>query len=202
MSGFTPFSAHDASSRRSPNGGAERPDPQAASFRHAVPFGSHPGEGRAADSSAWNRPLQRDPSVPLTGRVFAAALIGAAILGFAPQSAFAQESRTPAATDVQAKSDVVVTGKRPGSTCGGATSAQPIDYACLNSELKTAAAAAQPTPSAADAVTSQATTPSKVGTFSHTATAQRMGQNFGKSAQPYRPPAPIYSNPAAGRPPR
>ena len=202
MSGFTPFSAHDASSRRSPNGGAERPDPQAASFRHAASFGSRRREANAPKSGNRTGSRQQDPSVPLIGRVLAVPLIALVLFAAAPQPARAQQAEKPAVTDTQGKSDVVVIGKRPGSTCGGTASAQPIDYACLNSELKTAATAAQPAPSATDAVTSQATTPSKVGTFSHTATVQRMGQNFGKSAQPYRPLAPIYAKPAAGPPPR
>ncbi len=100
------------------------------------------------------------------------------------------------------KQDILVTGHRPGSTCDGKDSAQPIDYACLNGELKTAADAARPAPPAIEATASQANTPSKVGTFSHSATAQRMGSNFGKSAQPYRPPAPTYTSHVRGGAPR
>jgi len=100
------------------------------------------------------------------------------------------------------KGDITVTGQRSSSACTGQSSAQPIDYACLNGELKTAATAAQPAPSAADATAAQATTPSKIGTFSFSATSQRMGQNFGKSAEPYRPPAPQYATPVRGAGPR
>lgn len=201
MSGLLPFSDHDVVSRRSPNGGTERSFLRAASSCHAVPFGSRPRETRAPSSGTRNGSHQQDLPVPHSGRVLAAVLIAAAMLGMGA-SAQAQQGDPQAKVAKEPGKDITVTGQRPNATCGGATSAQPIDYACLNSALKTATTAAQPAPSAADAITSQATTPSKVGTFSHTATAQRMGQNFGKSAQPYRPPAPVYTNPAAGRPPR
>jgi len=98
--------------------------------------------------------------------------------------------------------DVLVTGQHPGSACTASTPARPVDYACLNQALKAAVKAGRPAPPAVDAATAQANTPSKVGTFSHAATAQRMGQNFGHSAQPYRPPAPTYANPVRGTPPR
>lgn len=38
-------------------------------------------------------------------------------------------------------------------------------------------------------------TPEQLGTFSFTAQAIRMGNNFGKSAQPQRPAQTIYANP-------
>lgn len=91
--------------------------------------------------------------------------------------------------------DIVVTGRPSGSACTGGASAQPIDYACLNAALKATATAAQP---ARERAAAEADRPSKVGTFSFAATAQRMGANFGHSAQSYRPPAPRYANPARG----
>lgn len=143
--------------------------------------------------------------MPLAGRPLAAALAALATLAAPPGPA--RQAGTPATPgpaagpDVQARPDLVVTGRKPASTCSGKATA-PIDYACLNGALKTAARGAPPVPSAADAAASQATTPSKAGTFSHTATAQRMGRTFGHSAQPYRPPVPAYANPVRTAPPQ
>lgn len=95
--------------------------------------------------------------------------------------------------------DVVVNGKR-AETCAPAAQAHAgaVDYACLNGQLEAAATAAQPAPPAADAVTAQATTPSKAGTFSFSATHERLGSSFGRSVAPQRPPAPGYSNAVTG----
>jgi hypothetical protein len=67
---------------------------------------------------------------------------------------------------------------------------------CLNQELAQKAAAAR-TPAIAPL---DAQSPAvKVGGFSQTGVAQQYGQNFGKSAEPYRPPAPVYAPPLGGR---
>ncbi|HEY4078721.1 MAG TPA: hypothetical protein VGM26_17470 [Rhizomicrobium sp.] len=68
---------------------------------------------------------------------------------------------------------------------------------CLNQELAQKAAAVARTPSIAplDALSPAV----RVGGFSQAAVAQQYGQNFGKSAQPYRPPAPVYASPLGGR---
>jgi hypothetical protein len=68
---------------------------------------------------------------------------------------------------------------------------------CLNQELaqKAAAVAHAPTVAPLDAQSSAV----KVGGFNQAAVAQQYGQNFGKSAQPYRPPAPVYASPLGGR---
>jgi len=182
MPGSIPVQAPDVPTRRPPTGGARLPLPLAcAASRPPASSGSQPGKMRIARDAC-----RRGSSDPI-GRALAAGLL----LMLAPLPAIAQE-----------KSDIFVNGQRPDSACNGQTSQQPIDLACLNKDLKAAASAAQPTPLAADAITAQATTPSKVGTFSHTATAQRMGQNFGKSAQPWRPPAAQYTSPVRGAAPR
>lgn len=169
MTGFPPFSAHDASPCRSPIGGAGRLSPAIVPLRHAFPL-----------------------------KVFALAAVAVAMAG----PAAAQEA--PKADP--ARRDIVVTGTRPQSGCtavapnASQSSAGQPDLACLNGELQAAARAGQPLPSAVDATTAQATVPSKVGTFSYSATQQRMGQNFGKSATPYRPPTPTYTTPTVPGP--
>ncbi|WCM25949.1 hypothetical protein NDN01_18230 [Sphingomonas sp. QA11] len=101
--------------------------------------------------------------------------------------------------------DIVVTGSRPQSNCPVPDEKARVvsppkpgggpDLSCLNRELQTAAKSGQVAPSAAGDTTSRANVPSKVGTFSFSATAQRVGRNFGKSATPYRPPAPVFTSP-------
>lgn len=202
MTGFTPFPAHDAYSCRSPQSGAWHfPSHSGATLRAAAPFGSREGTGIAWPIRLGELPW-RIPSDPTGRGAISVFLLFAAIALMCPP-ARAQEVAAQTRSDRDAKRDILVTGQRPAPGCTGQSAAQPVDYACLNGELKAAATSVPPpAPSAADAVTAQATTPSKVGTFSHTATAQRMGQNFGKSAQPYRPPAPQYTNPVRGAPPR
>jgi len=97
-----------------------------------------------------------------------------------------------------ATDDILVNGKRD-TACPPAKGT--IDYTCLNGDLQAAASAGQPAPPAADAATSQVDVPSRVGTFSYSATHQRLGSNFGHSVTPARPPAPTFINPiTAGRP--
>ena len=67
---------------------------------------------------------------------------------------------------------------------------------CLNQELARKAAAVPYTPAIAPF---DARSPAvKVGGFNQAAVAQQYGENFGKSAQPYRPPAPVYASPLGG----
>jgi hypothetical protein len=97
---------------------------------------------------------------------------------------------------------VTVTGKRSDKSSCPQVGSQP-DYACLNAQLKSVAASAQPQPagpSSFDIVGNGQ--PDKVGTFSFSGTAEQMGSNFGKSAYPYRPNAPVYAPPVAPRPPK
>lgn len=118
----------------------------------------------------------------------------------------AQEKEADRADPQAAGTTITVTASRPTPSCtrppanGGGP---PIDYACLTRSLKAEARSAPGGTSAIDAAAAQAHVPSRVGTFSFSATAQRMGSNFGKAAMPYRPPPPVYANPIiAGQPPR
>ncbi len=68
-----------------------------------------------------------------------------------------------------------------------------LSFACLNQALKDGAGApAAPVYDVKDAVGDGA--PTKVGTFSYAGTSIRMGDSFGKSAIPQRPPAPSFTN--------
>lgn len=93
-----------------------------------------------------------------------------------------------------ARHDIVVTGSRPPAGC--AVRDTGLDLPCLNGELRAAAKAGQDGPPVGDGVAAHADTPSKVGTFSYSATQQRLGSNFGKSAMPARAPAPRYTSPS------
>jgi hypothetical protein len=70
-----------------------------------------------------------------------------------------------------------------------------LSFDCLNAKLKADAEQptdAPPTVTAKDSAGNGA--PNTVGTFSFTATSIRMGNSFGHSAIPQRPPAPSFSN--------
>ena len=129
----------------------------------------------------------------LAGRVLAAASV-IALITLGPQFVFggAAHAAEPKASDgnVPAVGEVIVNGK-PSCSAGGG---HGLDLGCLNNQLQTAAKAGDPASSVTPDAVRDAQTPSKAGTFSQTATAERLGKNFGKSAQPYRPPAPVYSN--------
>ncbi len=115
------------------------------------------------------------------------------------QRAHAAEPRAAAAA--ASVGEVIVNGKRQPACSSTAPGGHGLNLACLNGQVKAAAEAGNPAPPAIDATTAQANTPSKVGTFSEAATSERLGKNFGKSAMPYRPPAPVYANPImAGKP--
>ena len=73
--------------------------------------------------------------------------------------------------------------------------ARSLSFDCLNQELKDAAqdhADTAPAVSAKDVTGTGA--PTTVGTFSYTATSIRMGNAFGHSAIPQRPPAPSFTS--------
>jgi hypothetical protein len=96
--------------------------------------------------------------------------------------------------------EVMVPG-HPPAACPLSAQARGPDYACLNRQLQTAAGAAQPPVPTIDAAAREAQSPSRAGTFSQAATAERLGKNFGVSARPYRPAPPAYAQPiTAGRP--
>ena len=73
--------------------------------------------------------------------------------------------------------------------------ARSLSFECLNQTLKDAAqqqSETAPTVSAKDVTGTGA--PTTVGTFSYTATSIRMGNAFGHSAIPQRPPAPSFTS--------
>lgn len=87
----------------------------------------------------------------------------------------------------QACTDVQVDGQR-----------RPA-LACLNAQLKASAQDATPPtdPNAAIHDVVGNGEPNKVGTFSRTGQSIRMGNTFGTSSKPQRPPAPVYAPPLA-----
>jgi hypothetical protein len=73
--------------------------------------------------------------------------------------------------------------------------ARSLSYDCLNQQLKDDAqqqGGSPPAVAAKDVLGNGA--PTTVGTFSYTGTSIRMGNAFGKSAIPQRPPAPSFPN--------
>ncbi|HEU0096854.1 MAG TPA: hypothetical protein VFQ52_10390 [Rhizomicrobium sp.] len=67
---------------------------------------------------------------------------------------------------------------------------------CLNQELERKAAAVPHVPIIPPVDARSASV--QTGGFNQAAVAQQYGQNFGKSVEPYRPPAPVYAPPIAG----
>jgi hypothetical protein len=97
-------------------------------------------------------------------------LVGAALLAATPS--LAQQAAAPPAAD---------------ATCTDVTVGSAHGYECLNAQLAAAAHAGERPSSALDAPVS-ATSPSNVvGTFNESGTRNRLGANFGKSAQPAVP---------------
>jgi hypothetical protein len=81
-----------------------------------------------------------------------------------------------------------------GQTCvqvqaGGQTSSA---YDCLNRQLQQQTQATQHAMPQAPFAAGSA--PNQTGTFNKQGVSEQYGQNFGKSAVPYRPPAPIFNN--------
>ena len=130
------------------------------------------------------------------GQGFALVVAAVLLLGDAAYAADPKPAAAPATVR-----EVIVNGQRQPACSSTAPGGHGLNLACLNGQVKAAAEAGNPPPPAIDATTAQANTPSKVGTFSQAATSQRLGKNFGHSAQPYRPPPPVYANPiTAGKP--
>jgi hypothetical protein len=91
----------------------------------------------------------------------------------AASPAFAQKPAAPAAGD---------------ATCTDVTVGSAHGYDCINAQLAAVAHAA-PRPSSDMNAPVSATSPSNVvGTFNESGTRNRLGANFGRSAQPYVPP--------------
>jgi hypothetical protein len=80
------------------------------------------------------------------------------------------------------------------NTCVQVTIAgeKPSPYSCLNQQLQQQA---QGTAQSVPSIPLGANSPSnQVGTFNEQGVKEQYGQNFGKSAVPYRPPPMVYSN--------
>ncbi|HZV10226.1 MAG TPA: hypothetical protein VFF94_10735 [Novosphingobium sp.] len=139
-----------------------------------------------------------------SGALVFASHIALAIGVFAGGAAYAAEppAQDRTASKVSTGGEVIVNGKRVPACAGAAGGGHGFDLACLNRQLQAAAEAGTPPPPAIDAATRDAQTPSKVGTFSQAATAERLGKNFGHSAQPYRPLPPVTTNPIMTGKPR
>jgi hypothetical protein len=104
------------------------------------------------------------------------------------------------AQNTPANANGVTIGGKAAQPSGGQTCVQaqignekPSPYDCLNQKLQQQVQGANPTQ---PSVPLGATSPSnQVGTFNEQGVKQQYGQNFGKSVVPYRPPAPVFSNP-------
>jgi hypothetical protein len=85
----------------------------------------------------------------------------------------------------------------PGSTAQTCVQVQvtgqkPSALSCLNQQLQQDVQGANPT---APSLPLAANSPSnQVGTFNEQGVAEQYGQNFGKSAIPFRPPVPVFVN--------
>ena len=84
---------------------------------------------------------------------------------------------------------------RPAPTnCTDVQVGSAQSYDCINAQLGATAQATKRANSDTDAPVNSASPSNVVGAFNEGATRNRLGQNFGKSAVPYRPPA---ANPPA-----
>ncbi len=71
-------------------------------------------------------------------------------------------------------------------------------YDCINAQLGAVAQGTQRFSSDANAPVTSSSSSNVVGTFNQSATANRLGRNFGKSVTPYRPaytPPPAFGTP-------
>jgi hypothetical protein len=112
-----------------------------------------------------------------------AALFAATFLSAA--GAQAQPARDPAA------------GADGPATCTDVQVGSAQSYNCINAQLGALAHATQ-RPSSTDAPLTASSPSNEVGTFNESATRERLGPNFGKSATPYRPtyvPPPTIGSP-------
>jgi hypothetical protein len=66
------------------------------------------------------------------------------------------------------------------------------DFSCTNAGLKNAIKTSR-APSQIDTNIGVTSSPAKLGTFNIAAERLKMGENFGKSVVPYRPPTPVPS---------
>jgi hypothetical protein len=101
----------------------------------------------------------------------------------------------PAPAWAQATTGGIVLPGSSGQTCVQVQIAgqKPSGLNCLNQQLQQDVQGANP---AAPSLPLSANSPSnQVGTFNEQGVAEQYGQNFGKSAIPFRPPVPVFINP-------
>jgi hypothetical protein len=79
------------------------------------------------------------------------------------------------------------TAPAPAVNCTDVQVGSARSYDCINAQLGNVANAQQRPSSATDAPISASSPGYATGTFNQAATANRLGQNFGKSVVPYRP---------------
>jgi hypothetical protein len=129
------------------------------------------------------------PAGPHRQALLPAAILTALLAGAAP--AFAQ---SPGAQSPGAQAPGVQSPRPAPTNCTDVQVGSAQSYDCINAQLGAAAQATKPARSDTDAPVNAASPSNVVGTFNEGATRNRLGQNFGKSAIPYRPPV---ANPPA-----
>lgn len=77
----------------------------------------------------------------------------------------------------------------PGTNCTDVQVGSARSYDCVNAQLGAVARGQQKFSSDLNAPVTASSPSNTVGTFNEAATRERLGPNFGKSVQPYRPPA-------------
>lgn len=162
-----------------------------------TPLGAH--DATRPSQRGSDRPVVRNPSGSTRGPhgellTWALPALLALSLGQA----------APAQAQVQDKPDpvegVIVTPPARTGLMPGLEACAPADYPCLDKALKAAALSAKPPEPGPPPGADQADTPTRVGTFSQAATAQRLGPNFGHAATPWRPASTATTSPfLAGR---
>jgi hypothetical protein len=86
----------------------------------------------------------------------------------------------------------------PPANCTDVQVGTAQSYDCINAQLGAVANSTQRFSSDANAPITSSSPSNAVGTFNQSATANRLGQNFGKSVTPYRPaytPPPAFGTP-------
>ena len=87
---------------------------------------------------------------------------------------------------------------QPTTNCTDVEVGSARSYDCINAQLGNLAHSTQRFSSSTDAPVSANSLSNVVGTFNQSATANRLGRNFGKSVTPYRPaytPPPVLGTP-------
>jgi len=131
----------------------------------------------------------------------AGAVVKMAVLGLGLAILFLGVARSGAQNLPNNGGSVALPGSSAQPIAGGAGQScwkvqiagqKPSPYDCLNQQLQQEV---EGTSSTSPALPLSAGSPSnKVGTFNEQGVSEQYGQNFGKSAIPYRPPAPVYGN--------